>query len=69
MCDIATFCTKITFKNDDGYSADKFLVQENEIPIISRLSKECLYFDARTLSETNFKEISKALKKYFTEAK
>lgn len=69
MCDIDTFCVKVTFKKGNAFAADKFLVQSSEPPIISRLSKDCLLFDARTLDEADYDIIAKSINSYLATIK
>ena len=64
MCDIPTFCVCATFKKGSAEDADKFLIQNFEPPIIARLTREKLYFDARTLEEKDFSLIADALETY-----
>ncbi len=64
MCDIDTFVVASTFKKGSAEAADKFLVQNNEPPIIARLTHDQLLFDARTLKEEDFEVILKAILAY-----
>lgn len=65
MCDIETRCVKATFKKGTAEAADIFLIQQSEPPIIARLTRDCLYFDARTIEERDFEPIVKAMSDYF----
>ena len=69
MCDIATHCVCATFKKGTAEEADKFLIQNFEPPIIARLTHEKLYFDTRTLEESDFSLIAQALESYFKQGK
>lgn len=69
MCDIATHCVCATFKKGTAEDADKFLIQKSEPPIIARLTREKLYFDARTLEESDFAHIAESLQTYLEQVK
>ena len=69
MCDIPTYCVCATFKKGKAEDADKFLIQNCEPPIIARLTREKLYFDARTLEEKDFSIIADGLKNYLKQGK
>ena len=69
MCDIPTYCVCATFKKGKAEDADKFLIQNCEPPIIARLTREKLYFDARTLEEKDFPIIATGLENYLNQGK
>ena len=69
MCDINTYCVRASFTKGNAEAADKYLIQECEPPIISRLTKECLYFDARTLEESDFPLLVNGVKEYLSKVK
>lgn len=65
MCDIETRCVKATFKKGNAEAADAFLIQNSEPPVIARLTRDCILFDARTIEERDFEPIVKAMVEYF----
>lgn len=69
MCDIETYCVRAKFNKIEAYVIDKYLIQECEPPIIPRLTQDTILFDARTLSESDFDTIVKALESYFKDTK
>ena len=67
MCDIATWCVQVSFRQGNALDCDRHLVSERALPVIGRLKKEALLFDARTvLSDEEVGEIATALGEYFT---
>lgn len=64
MCDIPTYCIACTFKKGSAFDCDKFMVQEFEPPIISRLTKDVLLLDARTLTLLDADIIAEAILKW-----
>ena len=68
MCDIPTCCVQVAFRKGDAMSCDRHLVSERLLPVVGRLKKETLLFDARTvLDEGEMQEIAHALGEYFKE--
>ncbi len=68
MCDIPTCCVQVAFLKGDAMSCDRHLVSERLLPVVGRLKKETLLFDARTvLDEDEMREIAHALDEYFKE--
>lgn len=67
MCDIATSCVQVTFLKGTALACDRHLISQRQLPVIGRLKKEALLFDARTLTcEDEYAEIATALSEYFT---
>ena len=67
MCDIPTYCVQISFEKGSALECDRHLISQRRLPIIGRLKKETLLFDARTLvNESEYDEIATALSEYFT---
>ena len=69
MCDIPTHSVCATFKKGTAEDADRFLIQNCEPPIIARLTHDKLYFDARTLEESDFAHIAASLETYLKQVK
>ncbi len=68
MCDIPTCCVHVSFLAGDALSCDRHLVSERMLPVVGRLKKDALLFDARTvLDEDEMREIARALGEYFKE--
>ena len=68
MCDIPTCCVHVSFLVGDALSCDRHLVSERMLPVVGRLKKDALLFDARTvLEEDEIREIARALSEYFKE--
>lgn len=66
MRDIETFAVQLTFKRGEAQACEEHLVRKNDVPIIARISKETLLFDARTLlADSEHDEIAQALARYF----
>lgn len=66
MCDIDTFVVSLRFKQGNALECERFLIQEWMVPIVARIKKESLLFDARTiLRAEDYQEIAQALKAYF----
>lgn len=66
MCDIPSCAVSITFLKGDAQSCEKHLVSRREIPIISRIKKEAILCDPRTIiSKEEEAEIAEALAEYF----
>lgn len=67
MCDIPSFAVRVTYLHGDALSCERYLVTQREIPVVARIKKEALLFDARTiLNEDEIGEIAQALCAYFT---
>lgn len=66
MCDIPTYCISCTFNKKTAFDCDKFLVQECEPPIISRLTRDVMLLDARTLTLKDADVIVDSLVKWVT---
>ncbi len=69
MCDIPTYCVCATFNKGTAEEADRYLIQECEPPIIARLTKDCIYFDARTLDEDELPLLVKGVHSYILQVK
>lgn len=68
MCDIPTWAVRLTFAQGTALDCDRALVSQREVPVIGRLKKETLLFDARTLlSEGEIEEVAQAVGEYFSE--
>lgn len=66
MCDIPTYCVQLQFAQGDALSCDRHLVSERLVPVVGRLKKDALLFDARTvLDESEMDEIARACAEYF----
>ena len=66
MCDIPTYCVQLQFSQGDALSCDRHLVSERLVPVVGRLKKDALLFDARTvLDESEMDEIARACAEYF----
>lgn len=65
MFDIDTFCVQVVFTKGDALECDRFLNQQLAVPIIGRLKKEMLLFDARTILPGEDEEIAAGLSSYF----
>ena len=69
MCDIPTCCVQVSFKKGSALSCDRHLVSERLVPVVGRLKKETLLFDARTvINDAEQAEIVQAMTEYFEEA-
>ena len=51
MCDIPTFALQVRFLQGDAQECGRYLVQECPVPIVARISRETVLFDARTLTD------------------
>ncbi|RDB62276.1 L-seryl-tRNA(Sec) selenium transferase [Gordonibacter sp. 28C] len=68
MCDIPTFCVRVTFLRGDALGCERHLVSERAVPVVGRLKKDALLLDARTvLGEDEMAEIAAGLAEYFAE--
>ena len=66
MCDIPTYVVRVAFKRGTAQSCERYLVSERDLPVIARISSECIRLDGRTvLDEDEIEEIAKAFKEYF----
>lgn len=67
MCDIPTYAVDVTFLKGSALECDRALISQCDLPVIGRLKKETLLFDARTLLNADeYKEVAVALADYFT---
>ncbi len=69
MCDIETYCVRTRFNKADAFEVDKYLIQTCNPPIVPRLTKDTILFDARTLDEDDFDIIVNSLDAYFKDKK
>ncbi len=65
MCDIDTYCVQVTFRCGNAQECETFLQQKRTVPVIGRIKKESVLFDARTINEDDIAEIASAMKAYF----
>ncbi len=68
MCDIPTFAVQVTFTREDANALDasRLMISQRFVPVIPRIHKEALLFDARTLlNDAEVAECAKALGEYF----
>lgn len=65
MCDIDTFCVRMEFKAGNAQNCEEHLQRDREVPVISRIKRECVLFDARTIAEGDIPEIVDAVGSYF----
>ena len=66
MCDIDTFVVRIDFPGGDAQSCERYLISQREIPIITRIKKQSLLCDVRTIAdESEIAETAAALRDYF----
>ena len=66
MCDIPTYAVEVTFKRGCALDCDHALISQRELPVIGRLKKEALLFDARTLLNAHeYREVALSLADYF----
>ena len=56
MCDIPTFCVRMRFEAGNAQGCEEHLQRNRDVPVIGRIKRECVLFDARTITE----EINKA---------
>ena len=67
MCDIPTYVAKVEFTRGNALDADRHLVSQRDLPVIGRLSRNALLFDARTLLNTEeYREVALGLAEYFS---
>ena len=68
MCDIPTFAVRVVFTDDVLEACNNYLISERKVPVIGRIHKNALLFDARTiLNEDEMTEIRNALSEFFAE--
>ena len=66
MCDIPTYVVRVCFLQKNAQDCEQYLVSQNEPPIVPRIKKDTLLFDARTLlSGAEIQEIAQALTTFF----
>ncbi len=65
LCDIPSYCVRITFLNTTPQACERFLIQTNPLPIIGRIHNDALLLDARTIDEDELITIVQAFENYF----
>lgn len=65
MCDIPTWVVHVSFLRGDVLGCERFLVSERNVPIVGRIKKDALLFDARTVLDGEGDEITAAMAAYF----
>lgn len=65
MYDIDTFAVRMTLKQGDAQGCEKYLISGRSVPVVGRIKKEAVLFDARTITEADIPEIAKACAEYF----
>lgn len=66
MCDIPTYVVRVTFKRGDAQACERHLVSGRDVPVIARISNECILLDGRTiLDSSEVTEVAQAFKEYF----
>lgn len=68
LCDIETHAVRVGFERGCAQSCEEFLVRRREVPVVARISKQAVLFDARTLSHDDLFEVAAAVRAYFEEA-
>lgn len=67
QCNIETAAVALTFIVGSAQGAEHYLIAKHSTPIIGRIKKDCLLFDALTLTSSDFSEIAAGLGAYFAE--
>ena len=65
MCDIPTFCVRMRFETGNAQGCEEHLQRNRDVPVIGRIKRECVLFDARTITEEDIPEIACAVASYF----
>lgn len=65
MHDIPSAAVRLTFAQGNAQGCETFLIQECDAPILARIKKEALLFDARTLKRNQHEYIASSLARYF----
>ena len=65
MCDIPTFCVRMRFEAGNAQDCEEHLQRNRDVPVIGRIKRECVLFDARTITEEDIPEIACAVDSYF----
>ena len=65
MCDIPTFCVRMRFEAGNAQDCEEHLQRNRDVPVIGRIKRECVLFDARTITEEDIPEITCAVASYF----
>ena len=65
MCDIPTFCARISFKSGCAQDCERSLVTRRGVPVVGRIKKEAVLLDAKTLLEGDIEVIAQAVREYF----
>ena len=68
MCDIDTFCVRMEPKAATAQECERFLQQKRAVPVIARIKKEAVLFDARTITDAEIPEIAEAVGAFFETA-
>lgn len=68
MCDIDTFCVRMEPKAATAQECERFLQQKRAVPVIARIKKEAVLFDARTIADAEIPEIAEAVGAFFETA-
>lgn len=67
MYDVETFAVRMTLVRGDAQSCEKHLISERTTPVVGRIKKDAVLFDARTLAEEDLAEIAQACTEYFAQ--
>ncbi len=66
MCDIPTYVVRVEFQKGCALDCERHLVSERDVPVVARIKKDALLFDARTILDTEeIEEIARAVTSYF----
>lgn len=65
LCDIESFAMRVSFARGSAQECEEYLVKSREVPVVARIKKDAVLFDARTLSEDDLPEVAAALHAYF----
>ena len=68
MCDIESFCVRMEPKAAAAQDCERFLQQKRAVPVIARIKKEAVLFDARTITDAEIPEIAEAVGAFFETA-
>lgn len=67
LCDIGTYAVRVGFARGCAQGCEEFLVKRREVPVVARISKQAVLFDARTLADDDLPEVASAVRAYFEE--
>ena len=65
MCNIPTYCVRVTFERGEALACERHMVQERDVPVVPRIHKETLLIDARSLLEGEQAEVAASIAEYF----